>query len=295
MDMTDVLVIGGVFREVFLGSQPKKFRYGGSGLVAAITAARLNARTALAGYVGSEDEDSVRTELLIAGVDDAFLVTVSGASGTFLFPRVLDPVTPWPLYRPAESVPDSLPILPDAKVVLAFGIPDFDPVAQGWLTDFSRTATIIWDRQGWISRARNSENIISLPFARKIYLGNRSELDEDASDNGNKLACATKPPLGFDSAIIKNGAKGVEVLSASSSRNCRNTIPAFPVKSTSTIGSGDVFAGAFAARLTAGDSYRLAATWGCAAASASIHSGTNLIQERHAALAQSWVESRVGN
>ena len=144
--MKDVLVIGGVFREIFDSPHSRRTRYGGSGLVAAVTAARLNAATALSGFVGEEDADVVRIELAKCGASDSHLLTVPGASGTFLYPPVLNPLTPWPMYRPAESVPDRKPDIPDAKFVLMFGFPDFDPIDRGWLTGISQDSVLIWDR-----------------------------------------------------------------------------------------------------------------------------------------------------
>ena len=52
-------------------------------------------------------------------------------------------------------------------------------------------------------------------------------------------------------------------------------IPAFPVKTSSSIGSGDVFAGVFAARLAQDDTPREAAHWACAATAVALQSGTN--------------------
>ncbi len=52
-------------------------------------------------------------------------------------------------------------------------------------------------------------------------------------------------------------------------------IPAFVVRTSNSIGSGDVFAGAFAARLALGDSPTLASTWGCAAAAKALREGSS--------------------
>ena len=52
-------------------------------------------------------------------------------------------------------------------------------------------------------------------------------------------------------------------------------IPAFPVKTSSSIGSGDVFGGVFAARLAQGDTPIRATLWACAAAAVALESGAN--------------------
>ena len=130
----DVLVIGGIFREILDGDTDPRRRYGGSGLTASVAAARFGARVALASYVGAEDEETVRSELQLAGVDHSAVLSVVGASGTFVFPTLDDPKRPWPMYRPAEAFPKELPQIPEADIVVVFGIPDCDPVALGWLS-----------------------------------------------------------------------------------------------------------------------------------------------------------------
>lgn len=246
--MIDILVIGGIFREVLQGDSNPRSQYGGSGLVAAISAARLGASVALASYVGSEDEEAVRDELRLACVEDCSVISVAGASGTFVFPTV-SREPPWPMYRPAESAPIQPPQeLPSAAIVLVFGIPDYDPIAEGWLDDLGPIQTIIWDRQGWLSRARDSSAIAGMSLERKIYLANESEATEEA-DRDRIDTTLLMPPPGFDVAVIKRGAKGVTVFEGSGGSTRIERIPAFPVETSSSIGSGDVFAGVFAARL----------------------------------------------
>lgn len=273
--MTDILVIGGIFREVLEGDSHPKLQYGGSGLVAALSAARLGARVALASYVGSDDEEAVRDELRLVGVDDSAVISVAGASGTFVYPTVSrDP--PWPMYRPAEAVPiHPIQGLPSASIVLAFGIPDYDPIAEGWLGAVDKVRTIIWDRQGWLSRARDSGAIAAMPLERKIYLANESEAMEDTDQSGMDATLLMLPPPGFDIAVIKGGAKGVTVVEGSSGLTNIEQVPAFPVQTSSSIGSGDVFAGVFAARLALGQTPTEATHWACAAAAIALQSGSN--------------------
>ena len=52
--MMDVLVIGGIFREVLRGDSKPMSRYGGSAIVSALSAAWVGANVALASYVGNE-------------------------------------------------------------------------------------------------------------------------------------------------------------------------------------------------------------------------------------------------
>ena len=273
--MIDILVIGGIFREVLQGDSKPRSQYGGSGMVASMSAARVGARVALASYVGREDEEAVRHELRLAGVDDGPVISVAGASGTFVFPTVSqDP--PWPMYRPAEATPIQTPQeLPSTAIVLAFGIPDYDPIAEGWLGAVDGVRTIIWDRQGWMSRARDSGAIAATSIDRKIYLANELEAMEEAERDSIDDALVLLPPHGFDLAVVKAGDKGVTVVKGRGASTKIERIPAFPVKTSSSIGSGDVFAGAFAARLAQYDTPSKAAHWACAAAAVALKSGTN--------------------
>jgi ribokinase len=289
--MTDVVVVGGVFREVLDADTQPVRRYGGSGLTSAVAAAQLGATTVLAGTVGQEDEDAVRALVAAAGVADA-LLTVPGASGTFAFPERADERTPWPLFRPAEGRSVAAPTMPPAKVILTFGIPDYDPVADGWLRHVPSTATIIWDRQGWLSRARDAAAIVGIPASRKIYLANVREAAEEAEVADGTVALERQPPAGFSDAIVKMGAEGAAVFDGTTPDVSMARVAAFRVTVATTIGAGDVFAGAAAARLAAAAPLVEASTWGCAAAAVVIESGNNLLDVAAAARVQELLRER---
>ena len=273
----NVLVVGGIFREVLDGDTSPHLRYGGSGLTASVAAARFGAQVALASYVGTEDEEAVRAELQLAGVDDRAVLPVAGASGTFVFPTLEGRNRPWPMYRPAESLPGEVPQVPRADVVVAFGIPDCDPVRLGWLGADGNYATVIWDRQGWLSRARDAAAILQVAALRRIYIANELEAVEDAGAASRREALANQPPRGFDVAVVKRGDAGVVVVEAGKGNSGTVIVPALSVSTSSTIGSGDVFAGTFAARLALGESAVTAAKWGCAAAAISLRANRNLL------------------
>jgi sugar/nucleoside kinase (ribokinase family) len=265
-----LLVVGGVFREVLYADTTPRLRYGGSGLTAAIAAARLGANVSLAAAVGADDVDAVTATLEEAGVATSSLVVTRGASGTFLFPSFLDGAHPWPLYRPAESAPQAAPALPVADVALCFGVPDLDHLADGWLAGVT-TKTLLWDRQGWLSRARDASGALSVAAGRHVYVANRAEAADDIGDGGGVL---TQPPVGFAAALIKDGRNGVTVVEGSATGH----VPAATVATAQTIGSGDVFGGAAAAALAEGASLIDAARIGCAAAAVSLRRGDNLLQ-----------------
>ena len=273
----NVLVIGGIYREVLDADTAPRLRYGGSGLTASIASARFGARVALASYVGAEDEEAVRVELCLAGVDDRGVLSVTGASGIFVFPARYDQERPWPMYRPAEALPKKTPWVPNADVVLVFGIPDCDPIDLGWLDTDKSYGTVIWDRQGWLSRARDASAIVQIDAHRRIYVANELEAIEDARADSFDKALLEQPPYGFDAAVVKRGSSGIIVVERTKGAKRQITVPAYPVITNSTIGSGDVFAGAFAARLASGDSIDKAAKWGCAAASVSLQAGQNIL------------------
>ena len=275
--MTDVLVVVGVFREVLDADTRPRLRYGGSGLTASVAAGRLGSQVALASYVGAEDQDAVRAELALAQVDDRAVISASGASGTFMFPTQGDPGRPWPIYRPAEGVPTRIPKVPKARFVLVFGVPDYDPVQMGWLGTGDSSATLIWDRQGWLSRDRDAKAFVRLEANRRIYPANELESVEDADVGSFAEVESVLPPDGFDVAVVKQGKTGVVVYERDGDEVLTTSVPAFPVPAESTIGSGDVFAGVLAAHLARGETTVAAAKWACAAAAVALRAQNNLL------------------
>ena len=276
--MIDVLVLGGIFREILDGDTTPKLRYGGSGLTASVAAARLGAQVALASYLGVEDEVAVRGELSTAGVQDDLIIVNPGASGTFLFPSHQDNDRPWPMYKPADSVPTERPSpIPASKIILVFGIPDYDPIAAGWLSSCDAGTTLMWDRQGWLSRARDTSGVLSLSPERKIYIAAEGEAVDDANLDQGEDVFAVQPPDGFSISVIKRGKEGVAIFERSVSGVRSSVIPAFVVDTSLTIGSGDVFAGAFAAGLAVNKLPVDASKWGCAAAAIALEEGNNLL------------------
>jgi sugar/nucleoside kinase (ribokinase family) len=273
--VTDVLVVGGIFREIIAFDGACQQRLGGSGLTAATAARALGAAVALAGAVGREDEDDVRGLLDRTGITGCLSVT-AGRSGTFAFPTNESAEQPWPLYRPAEGEVTTRPEVPNADVVALFGVPDFDAVADGWVDDACRDAIVLWDRQGWLSRARDDAHVLALAAAVQVYVANAVEAAEDAGAD-EVWALDHQPPPGYAAALIKRGPDGVIVYHADAAEGTE--IPSFNVSVTSTVGSGDAFAGAAAAVLAAGGDIVDAARMGCAIAAALIEQGENIVNE----------------
>ena len=176
-----------------------------------------------------------------------------------------------------RRVPVDAPEISAFDIVVAFGLPDFDPLAEGWLSEIDHQATVIWDRQGWLSRARDSREVLRLDVSRRIYLANEDEAIEDANVSSFDATLAIQPVSGFDVVVIKRGEAGVVVVEESKENVSITSIPAFPVNTNSTVGSGDVFAGTFAARMALGEPTVTAAKWGCAAAAVSLRGDKNLL------------------
>jgi ribokinase len=284
----DVLVIGGIFREVTAFDEAPKQRFGGSGLTAATAARSLGAAVALAGAVGSEDAAEVRALLDGHGIASHLSVT-AGRSGTFAHPTHESADRPWPLYRPAEGPVIGRPKLPAARVLVLFGVPDFDPIADGWADSASRGAVVLWDRQGWLSRAQDDAHVLALDAASLIYVANQSEAAHDARAD-EAWALDHQPPPGYAAALIKRGAAGVLVYHADGAG--RSEVPAFAVDARSTIGSGDAFAGAVAAAIASGLELLDAVRTGCAVSAALVERGHNLVDRETIRRARALLNTR---
>lgn len=265
----DLLVIGATFREVLeRGSGETDVRLGGSGLTAAIAAARMGAVVGLASFVGAEDEEVARSLLAHADVRAELVVGV-GASGTFVYPEGASDDQPRPLFRPAEASPGALPELPLARALLLFGMPDFDtPSDPAVSVTAERADLVVWDRQGWLSRTRDAKAAAGLGARRRILLTNADE----AIDEGilNPVDGVIAVPRGYGVAVVKDGRRGAVVVEGDGITN----IPAYPVEVANNLGSGDVFAGVLTARIAAGESVADAARVAAAATSALLESGT---------------------
>lgn len=272
--MTDVVVVGGIYRELLPPADRPVRRAGGSGLVAALTAARLGADVALISYVGEQDARSALGPLKRAGVDTSGVKVLPGLSGVFQLTDVAGRRAPRPGYRPAESVPpvdDGVGSLPTAPIVLGFGFPDFDPMP--WMTAaLEDDGTLLWDRQGWLSRTVDRLALRELPAARRVYLANLEEMRVDANQPTYAAALGGQPAAGFDAALIKCGRWGTLAID----RERVDFIPAFVCRARGVIGSGDAFAGAVAGRLTMGDTLADAARVGASAASLFVERLSNI-------------------
>lgn len=269
--MTDVVVIGGIFREHLGESQPEK-RIGGSGFVAALAARALGAEVEFVSFVGTDDRAACFGPLERAGVGTAAIQIRDGQSGIFSISDVGDRRAPRPGYRPAEDPPNKVAPhdIPRASVVLGFGFPEFDP--QEWIANaLEPGGTLLWDRQGWFSRDLDRSFLAELHASRAIFLANLEEMRAVAQSETYVEALAA-PPDGFSEALIKCGRWGTVAIEAAGD----TLVPAYVTPVRSTIGSGDCFAGAVAARIAGGASLADAAHAGAAAASLFVERRSNI-------------------
>ncbi|MGO9762373.1 MAG: carbohydrate kinase family protein [Solirubrobacteraceae bacterium] len=244
--MSGLLVAGGVFREILLvadDSDTRELRLGGSGLYAAIAAARLGVDVTLLAPVGSEDR-----ALAVALCDEAgvkpILLETPGPSGTFVINRVAG-ASPRPQYRPAGGrVLNTTGQSPDVDIVLAFGHPEWEPLADERVMRAAAEATLVWDQQGWLSRTPEA-TVVRTPARRRIQVGNAEEL---LGSTGRDPVPRIEdfPPPGFSASVVKDGRWGVEILEGNRQRT---HIAAFRCDVRQTVGSGDIFAGALTAAL----------------------------------------------
>jgi sugar/nucleoside kinase (ribokinase family) len=266
--MPDLLVVGGTFREIIVRRGEPDLRLAGSGLTAAVAAARMGVAVALASFVGAEDAQAAHALLQHASVE-ARLVVLEGASGTFVYPAAARDDPPQPLYRPAETSPTSFPSLPQSPVLLLFGLPDFDPVRDPAVIEVARGARLlIWDRQGWLSRTRSAAAAAALKARERVILLNAEEaIDENVLDPGSG---DVRLPGGYDGGMIKDGVNGALIVDRNGTRTA---IPAFPVDAQTTVGSGDVCAGVIASQLVTDNDLATAARRASAATAAVLASG----------------------
>jgi sugar/nucleoside kinase (ribokinase family)/nucleoside 2-deoxyribosyltransferase len=269
----DVVVVGGVFLERIVRENGFDEYLGGSGLTAAVASARLGARTGLVSFVGSNQETGLRRLLERAGVAD-HVARCAGSSGVFEIADLRDERRPRPMYRPPDAIPSTDQISGPAapRVVLAFGIPGFNPLP--WLEHTSCSGTrLLWDQQGWLSHRVEPSTLARLPSVERLCLANLNELRSEAGTSTHAEAIERKPPVGFDAAVVKCGRWGTIIRRPDDV----GTIPAFHADVVSAIGSGDCFAGALAASLAAGLDLDEAAVRASATAALFVGRSSNLL------------------
>jgi ribokinase len=98
-------------------------------------------------------------------------------------------------------------------------------------------------------------------------------------------------PHGYDRGVIKDGARGALVIESGAGPSL---IATYPVRRSSNVGSGDLFAGVVAARLATGDDLLAAAKQAAAATSAVLASGDTFAPPDLPALTQRLIREHKG-
>lgn len=251
-----LLISGGVFVEEVAGRR----RLGGSGLTAAIAAARYGAEVSLASWIGEAEADEAFALLDAAGVDRLGVAVLDGLTTTYRMSDPGDLSMPLPQLVQGAVPSGPLPALPSAGVVLCIGTPGFDVISERWIDRPSEGGVLLFDRQGSHSRVLGARMASTVPAARRLLLTNVHEARAETAAADLEGAIARLPPEGFDAALVKAGPWGVTLV-----RTSLAPVGAYDVSVRSTIGSGDVFAGVLAAGLCAGDELADAAASAAAA------------------------------
>jgi hypothetical protein len=259
-----LLVAGGIFREVVLdeGSGPaRELRLAGSGLYAALAAARLGTEVTLLAPVGAEDERIALALCREDGVQPALLAT-PGVSGTFVVERRAG-ARPRPQYRPATAVPGGAADGLAADVVLVFGHPEW---TRSPMWRCARSSTV--DRSCSTGRAgcRRRPGLQPPSWAPVSAWSCATRTRRSRAHPGPRRTRSTGCPMtasrprssrtDWDSAIYDRDATG------------RTLVAPYAGRVQQTIGSGDVFAGGLAAALVRGDGLPVACEHGARAAAA---------------------------
>jgi hypothetical protein len=244
-----LLVTGGIFREIVLEEDPaptREVRLAGSGLYAAYAAARLGAEVTLIAPVGEEDQDLAHKICEDAEIE-ARLLTTAGASGTFVVERRAG-ARPRPQYRPGgENAPKVEGVSCDVDGALVFGHPEWDPLGDPGISRLADGRTLVFDGQGWLSRTPQ----LPASYARNgtlVEVCNAEEILAHGQADPH-VAFDRLPEPGTSVAVIKDGPWGVSMYGTGQGPV---SIPAYVGDVRQTVGSGDVFAGAFAAALSQG-------------------------------------------
>lgn len=246
---------------------------GGKGGNQAFAAARVGGQVSLIARVGEDDAaKELKTGLERGGVDVSAIRHVSGPSGTALITTAEDGentivVVEGANARPtAEETEDALRGMPDAAIVLSqleVPLPVVEQAAAvceelhiPFMLDPAPARALpqsLMKRATWLTpNESESALLLHLPEAHSL---SPAEIAERLLASGCR------------NVALKMGSRGVFLAGCDISPTA---IPAFSVTAVDTTAAGDVFNGAFAARLTAGDSIAASARYAAAAAAFSV-------------------------
>jgi len=264
METVDVLSVGRISVDLysmepnvgFDGQQNFHKSVGGSPTNVAVASAQLGLRVALATKVGDDAfGDYVTGRLVGWGVDTDFVGTVKGAQTPLAFAALTPPESPTIIFYRGPAAPDTTITTADVPADVVRGCRILW-VSQASLAQGSTADTCL----EWMSmRSHDDHTILDLDYRASLWaspedartmagraialatvvVGNREECAIAVGTNEPDAAADALLAVGVRLAIIKMGADGVLLASATE----RVRIPAIPIDVVCGLGAGDAFGG----------------------------------------------------
>lgn len=276
----DVLVVGSLHRDVVVDAPrlPRldetlpgtgfRLVLGGKGANQAVAAARMGARTAMAGRVGRDDFG----DDLLAGLDSAQVdrthVAVDAGAGSGMSVAIVTEggeygaviVSGANLAMHAEDAISAMRALKPRVVLIQNEVPA--EVNRAAAAEAAATgATAVWNA----APAREPDNAlianVSVLLVNRVEAAKMAGLPVDSPDDA--MTAAQRLGATTRDTIVTLGAAGAIHAAPDGTLT---PIPAIAVAAKSAHGAGDMFAGALAARLAAGETVRDALSFATAAA-----------------------------
>jgi sugar/nucleoside kinase (ribokinase family) len=237
---------------------------GGNGANTSFTLARLGADVSLAGALGRDAEGAELLSILTrVGVDVSRVRQLNLPTPTTIALVRRTGARAF-VHRPGasrEALKKVVPMRGFGHFHLAnpFGVPALRTLAPAFLSAARRAGATTSMDTGWDSRGEWGKVVLPcLEYLDVLFL-NEEEARLITGARGWKQALSHLPAR---LVVMKRGSRGAVVQG--------QHIPAFPVDAIDTTGAGDVFAGAFLAAWTAGESPAESALFANAAAAMSV-------------------------
>ena len=264
METMDVLSVGRISVDLystepnvgFDGQQHFQKSVGGSPTNVAVAAAQLGLTVALATKVGDDAFGEYAKQRLAGwGVDTDFVGTVTGAQTPLALAALTPPESPTVIFYRGPAAPDTTLTTGDVPADVVRGC-HILWISQASLAQGSTADTCL----EWMSlRSRDNHTILDLDYRPSLWtspedartmaeraialatvvVGNREECDIALGTNDPNAAADALLAAGVRLAIIKLGADGVLLATATE----RVNIPALPIDVVCGLGAGDAFGG----------------------------------------------------
>jgi 5-dehydro-2-deoxygluconokinase len=265
MPQLDVLSVGRISVDLYAvepnvgfdGQQSFEKSVGGSPTNVAVAAARLGHRVGLATKVGADQfGEYVRGRLSDWGVSTDYVGVQSGAQTPLALAALTPPESPTVIFYRGPAAPDTTLTAHDVPADVVTGARILW-VSQGSLAQGTTAETCLH----WMGlRSREQHTILDLDYRPTLWdtvdsaramakraislstivVGNREECDVAVGTSDPEGAADLLLAAGVQLAIIKLGADGVLLATATE----RVRIPAIPINLVCGLGAGDAFGGA---------------------------------------------------